>query len=371
MVFSVFPAFFVSVLHAGASSLGLVDGVAEGLSNLFKIYSGNLSDRMQKRKLLVTFGYTLSVLTRPLYVLAGSVGAVMGLRVTDRIGKGLRDSPRDSLISLSVPKEELGRAFGYHRAMDTTGAVLGPLVAYLILRLYPGQFNAVFLTAFFVGLLTILTLFFIVDVTMARGAQSRRVGLIKSFGVLPGGLKIYLAAVFLLSVGSLPVAVMLLKTTGIGLIIADIPLFYMLYGITYALFSTPAGRLSDKFGPRRVIFAGYLLLIAAYAVINLATAAWSLALGFLVFGLFPALTDGTQRAMAARLAPEEVRGGALGWLNAANGFGALLAGAGGGYLWQTSGPATAMFVGAAVIVAGLVLLFVSQRGQLAAGYKNR
>jgi MFS-type transporter involved in bile tolerance (Atg22 family) len=144
MVFSVFPAFFTSVLKAGAASLGLVDGIAEGISNFFKIYSGGLSDRLQRRKPLVVAGYVLSVLTRPFYILASTVGGALGLRVLDRVGKGLRDAPRDAIISLSTPKEELGRSFGYHRAMDTLGSVLGPLTAYLILRFFPFHFNVVF-----------------------------------------------------------------------------------------------------------------------------------------------------------------------------------------------------------------------------------
>ena len=141
MVFAVFPAFFTSVLKAGAGSLGLVDGIAEFASNLFKIYSGALSDRFQKRKPLVVAGYALSVATRPFYILVASVGGALGLRVLDRVGKGLRDSPRDAIISLSTPREELGRSFGYHRAMDTAGAIIGPLAAYLLLRPLPAAFR--------------------------------------------------------------------------------------------------------------------------------------------------------------------------------------------------------------------------------------
>ena len=168
MVFSVFPAFFTSVLKAGAASLGLVDGIAEGVSNFFKIYSGGLSDRLQRREPLIVAGYVLSVLTRPFYILVSTVGGALGLRVLDRIGKGLRDAPRDAIISFSTPKEELGRSFGYHRAMDTLGSVLGPLTAYLILRFFPFHFNAVFLTAFLVGLFAILTLF------LSRKSRSQR-----------------------------------------------------------------------------------------------------------------------------------------------------------------------------------------------------
>jgi sugar phosphate permease len=173
MIFSIFPAFFVSVLKSGAASLGLVDGIAEAASNIFKIYSGAVSDRLQKRRGLVIAGYTLSVLTRPVYLLVGTVGGVLGLRFLDRVGKGLRDAPRDAIISLSSPQEELGRSFGYHRAMDTTGAILGPLCAYLLLRAFPLRFNVVFISAFAVGLLAIASLFLIRDVVVPTAARMK------------------------------------------------------------------------------------------------------------------------------------------------------------------------------------------------------
>lgn len=362
MVFSVFPAFFTAVLKAGAASLGLVDGLAEGLSNFFKIYSGRLSDKWQRRKPLVVAGYVLSVLTRPFYILVSTVSGALGLRVLDRVGKGFRDAPRDAIISLSTPKEELGRSFGYHRAMDTLGSILGPLAAYLILRSFPLYFNAVFLAAFVVGLTTIATLFFIADVAPLRTAEARtRVA--SAFKDLSGRFKLFIFSVFVLSVGSLPIAVMLLKTESIGLIIADIPLFYMVYNLSYAGFSMAAGKMSDRVGARAVIVAGYAILLVSYLFLNGAQSPWALAAGFLLLGLFPALTDGVQRSLASQLSNEELRGGALGLLNAAVGFGALSAGVGGGYVWQAYGPAAAFAVSGAVAAVGLGLFILSSRRQ--------
>ena len=171
MVASIFPAFFISVLKTGAESLGLVEGVADAASNLIKIYSGRWSDKIGQRKIFAVAGYTLSVFTRPFYVLAGSVGAVISLRLTDRIGKGLRDSPRDALISLSTTKEESGRSFGYHRAMDTLGAIIGPLVAFVVLSYYPMAFNSVFIIAFIVGLLAIASLWLVQDSRYRRADE--------------------------------------------------------------------------------------------------------------------------------------------------------------------------------------------------------
>jgi len=357
MVYAIFPAFFTGILGAGAASLGLVDGVAEAASNLFKIYSGNLSDRLQMRKPLVVAGYSVSVLTRPFYALVATVPGALGLRFLDRVGKGLRDAARDAIISLSTPKDELGRSFGYHRTMDTIGAILGPLVAYLILSRFPSRFNFVFFTAFGVGVLAILTLFFITDVVVPASKKPKQ--LIASFSRFSSSFKLYLVATFVLSTGSLPVAVILLKTKSIGLVIADIPLFYMIYNLSYAGFSMSAGKMSDRIGPRAVIFAGYAVLLASYFLLNIAHSAWPLTLGFLAFGLFPALTDGVQRAFASQLTSEDLRGSGLGWLNAANGFGALIAGIGGGYLWQTHGPAIAFLAASAASVTGLALFLAS------------
>lgn len=359
MVYAVFPAFFISVLKAGAASLGVVDGVAEAFSNLFKIYSGNLSDLLQKRKLLIVAGYALSVITRPFYAVASTITGALGLRVLDRVGKGLRDSPRDAVISLSVSKEELGKSFGYHRAMDTTGAILGPLVAYLLLRAYPLKFNVVFLTAFVVGIIAVLSLLFVSDV--ATNFAAKRHDLVASWRGLSGRFKIFILAIFILSIGSLPVAVVLLKTQSIGLVIADIPLFYMIYNLSYAIFSLPAGKMSDRIGAPSVITVGYILLLASYFVIARVASSWALAGGFLLFGLFPGLTDGVQRSFASQLSGESFRGSALGFLNAAYGFGALIAGIAGGFLWQAYGSGTAFAAASCVVAAGLTLFIFSVR----------
>ena len=354
MVFAVFPAFFTSVLEAGAASLGLVDGLAEAASNFFKLYSGLLSDRIKSRKPLVIAGYALSVASRPFYMFVSTVSGALGLRFLDRVGKGLRDPARDALISFSTSKEEYGRSFGYHRAMDTTGAILGPLVAYLILRTFPLHFNTIFVTAFIIGLCAVATLFFVTDI-----ATNRQAAWSIGTGTFSWRFKLYLLSIFVLSVGSLPVAVILLKSESLGLLIADIPLFYMVYNVSYALFSLPAGRASDRFGAPVVIVIGYLFMLAGYAAIAIAGSVWTLAFGFLILGFFPALTDGVQRSYASLLSTEETRGKGLGWLQAAVGFGALLAGIGGGWLWQAFGPTLAFECAGAIVILGLILFIAS------------
>ena len=361
MVASIFPAFFISVLKTGAESLGLVEGIADAASNLIKIYSGRLSDRIERRKVFAVAGYTLSVFTRPFYVLAGSVGAVIGLRLMDRIGKGLRDSPRDALISLSTPKEEIGRSFGYHRAMDTLGAIVGPLVAYVVLLYSPMAFNSVFIIAFIIGLLAVASLWLVQD--MRQTLKVRQIEALEGFSRRVYG---YLVSIFILSVGTLPMAVLLLKTRDLGIAIASIPLFYAISNISYALFSWPAGRAADAWGTRKIIVIGYGFLILGYLVLVASSSPVILVIGFLLVGIFSAFTDGVQRSHLSHLVEDRYRGTAYGYLNAAVGFGALIAGIAGGYVWQQLNDTTALIAGACVIALGLaVFLYVSQ-GQFAA-----
>jgi MFS family permease len=348
MVVSVFPAFFISVLKTGAESLGLMEGIAEAASNLIKIYSGRWSDRIEKRKIFAIAGYTLSVFTRPFYIFAGAVAAVVGLRLTDRIGKGLRDSPRDALISLSTPEEETGRSFGYHRAMDTLGAIAGPLVAYVVLSYNPAAFNSVFIIAFAVGLAAIASLWLVQDIrqTLAVRRSEAPYGFSREvYG--------YLVSVFILSIGTLPVAVLLLKTRDLGIAIASIPLFYAISNISYALFSWPAGRAADAWGTGRLIVIGYGFLILGYLVLVVSSSPAVLAVGFLLVGTFSAFTDGVQRSHLSRLVEDRYRGTAYGYLNAAIGFGALIAGIAGGYIWQQFSDTTALITGTSVVAVGL------------------
>ncbi|HEY4715035.1 MAG TPA: MFS transporter, partial [Candidatus Paceibacterota bacterium] len=196
MILAIFPAFFTSVLKSGAASLGLVEGLADAMANFIKIYSGRISDKIQKRKIFAILGYSLSVAIRPFYILTGAIGGILGLRLIDRVGKGLREPPRDALISLSVNKEELGRSFGYHRAMDSIGGILGPLVAFFILKSFPFGFNLVFMTAFLVGLIAIFSLFFVKEVSAVARNGDFKLARLKDFS---SRFKIYIFSVFILS----------------------------------------------------------------------------------------------------------------------------------------------------------------------------
>lgn len=359
MILAAFPAFFTSVLKSGATSLGLVEGIADGAANFLKIYSGSLSDRIQKHKIFILIGYGLSTIIRPFYIFTGSVGAVLGLRVTDRIGKGLREPPRDVIISASVPREEIGRSFGYHRAMDRAGGILGPLAAYLILSKWEGGFSIIFISAFILGLISVATLLFVTDIVVAKTEQGSKLLSVSTISSLPKSFRYYLLAIFLLSIGSLPTAVLLLKTTSIGLVIASIPLFYMVYSISYSGFSYMSGKLSDEKGSTRILKFGYCALIAAYTGIAFADSSWLLVFSFVVLGIFSATTDAAQRAHTSKVVDLSKRGIAFGLLNAAIGFGVMISGIAGGYVWEIYSPSIALFMASVVVVIGLIVMQIS------------
>ncbi len=356
MVFSAMPAFFLSVLKTGAASLGFVEGVAEAAANFMKIYSGRASDFIQKRKIFAVVGYSISVATRPFYMIVGSVFGVGALRVTDRVGKGLRDAPRDALIALSAPREESGRSFGYHRAVDTLGGILGPLAAYAVLTMYPGAFDVVFMAAFAVGVLAVASLGFVREIgTVALGARGNG-------KKLSARVIMYLVSVFVLSMGTIPVIVLLLKSQDLGIPLSSIPLFYAVYNVTYALFSLPAGRMADRIHSAPVITVGYLFLLTGYATLALSSSAMSLVGGLLLIGMFSAFTDGVQRSHLSHLTESSEKGTGYGYLNAAVGFGALIAGIAGGFLWQNSGPEVALAAASGAVVLGLLLFHIGGDG---------
>lgn len=351
MIVSIFPAFFSSVLKSGAASLGFIEGVADGLSNLAKVFAGRFSDRTQQRKKLALLGYMLSVATRPFYLVSSVAGHVLGIRIVDRIGKGVREAPRDALLSLSSDSATVGRSFGFHRAMDSAGAILGPLIAFLILTLFPGAFNTVFLTAFFFGVLALFSFVFISEV---RAMHLRKESISLKLRTHTKEFKKFLFIIFILSIANIPIALLLLRTQDLGLQGSYIPLFYLFFSLSYTAFSYFAGRLSDKVGDRPVILGGYLLIALGYVLMIYDHTLIALAIGFFILGVGNAFTDGIQRSFAARLTLESERGNAYGLLNSAIGLGLVISGVGGGYIWQHYGAVQALTLALALILVALV-----------------
>jgi MFS family permease len=355
MVYPLLPLFLTRTLGAGVAFVGLVEGVAETTASLLKLVSGWLSDRLGRRKAIVVWGYGLSSLTRPLLAMALSPGHVLGIRFLDRIGKGIRTSPRDALIADSTPVAARGAAFGFHRAMDHLGAVVGPLLAFLLLPLVGGSYRGIFWLASIPAVLCVVAVVTVVREVPAQGPPTRLPLL--TLRPYDRRFKGFLLIVALFTLGNSSDAFLLLRAREAGVADAAIPLLWAALHVVKSASAFLGGILADRVGRRSAIVAGWLVYAAVYAgFAGVATAgqAWGL---FLVYGLYFGLTEGGERALVADLVPPETRASAYGVYHTAIGLAALPASLLTGWLWQVFGAPVAFTTGAALSAAAAILLW--------------
>ncbi|MHB0947719.1 MAG: MFS transporter [Gemmatimonadaceae bacterium] len=353
IIFPLLPLFLVNVLGTSAAGVGMIEGAAESTASLLKLASGWWSDRVRKRKPLVLAGYGIASLVRPLIGLAQSGAQVLAIRVTDRIGKGIRTSPRDALIADSVHRSVRGRAFGFHRAADHAGAVAGPLLAFVMLQYLHLPLRHIFLIAAIPALLSVVVLWGGVreeprDPGAGAGAAiSLHDHLGKRFWALLG-------VIFVFTLGNSSDAFLLLRASQLGVPAAMIPILWAMLHVVKSASSTPAGALSDRIGRKPLLVAGWLLFALVYLAFGRASTAWHAWALFAVYGLFFGLTEGTEKALVADLVPAARRGAAFGWYNLAIGLGALPASVLFGALWDRFGAPVAFGVGAALALLAAV-----------------
>ena len=357
MIYPLLPLFLATTLGTGAAFIGLIEGVAESTASLLKLLSGWWSDRLGRRKAIVVGGYTLSACARPLVALAGTGWHVLAVRFTDRVGKGLRTAPRDALIAAAAPPESWGKAFGFHRAMDHAGAVIGPLIAFVLLSTVVHDLRTVFALAAIPGLLAVAVL--IARVADAPPAAREAAGPPRlSLAPFPARFRAVLAVIALFTLGNSSDAFLLLKAHAVGIGTASVPLLWIVLHLSKAFSSTPAGMLSDRIGRPRLIIAGWLVYAGVYGGFAVADHAWQIWALFVVYGLFFGLTEGVEKAYIADLAPPDLRGTAYGLYHAAVGLTALPASLLMGLVWEHVSPAAAFTVGAALALASAVLFLL-------------
>ncbi len=357
MIVPVLPLFLAVTLRAPVAAVGLIEGIAESTASILRVFSGWLSDRAGRRKPLVVAGYTLSNLTKPLLAVAGTWPHVLAIRFVDRLGKGVRTAPRDALIADSVVAERRGLAFGFHRAMDTAGAAVGPLLAFAVLALAAENYRAVFWTAAVPGAVAILaSALFLRDVGRpAAPARPPRL----SFAGLGRPFAYFTLAATIFALGNSSDAFLILRARNLGLSPAAIPLVYFAFNMVYALLSTPAGALSDRMGRRRMLVVGYAVFAVVYfgfALLRAPAARWAVPALFLVYGAYYALTEGAQRALVVDLVPAPLRATALGTFATATGLALLPASLIAGRLWDSLGASAPFFYGGTTATAALLLL---------------
>lgn len=358
MVQSVMPVFLTTVLGAPAFFVGLIEGVADALSSIFKLVSGWVSDKIGKRKKPAVLGYSLSVFTRLFLVFVASFWQVFALRIVDRAGKGIRNSPRDALLVESSPKEELGKSFNFHRMMDTLGATLGPLLGFFIIFNLKDGYRTLFLIAFFLGLLAVGSFVFVKESPMKnRTTEKKKIKLDWAIFREHKKFIFVVGALFVLGLGALPVGLVLLKAKEVGTI-GNVPLMYFVYNLTFVIVAMPIGKLSDKIGEKAVISGGFMLAALSYIGLAFTNGFLSLILFFAVLGIYSACTDGIQRVLAAKYLHSELIATGQGFLNMALGFSSLGAGVIGGLFWTTIGSFAAFIYAAIASLVGLALFAV-------------
>jgi MFS family permease len=385
MSYPLLPLFLVSTLGAGPAFLGVVEGIAQSTASLAKLAGGFLSDRIGRRKLLVVWGYGLASLARPLLALATAPWHVLGIRFSDRIGKGMRGAPRDALLVASVPSDRRGTAFGLHRAADHAGSVLGPLLGAGILLLAPGDLRLVFALTAIPGFLALFVLARRVreiapgsegnrrqpqdapapdtssepplsQAPPAQGGTDR-----SSLRGLGPTFPRYLAVLLLFSLGNASDAFLVLRAEDLGVPLAALPLLWCVLHLSKMAWSVPGGALSDRWKPLHLILGGwavYALVYAGFAVANATWQVWGL---FAAYGLFFGLTESPEKALVAHLAPAHLRGQAFGVFHFVTGLGALPASLLFGALWQWKGAPLAFGTGGAIALAAAGLLPLALR----------
>jgi MFS family permease len=371
MIYPLLPLFLATTLGAGTVALGLVEGTAESVAAFLKLAAGVGSDRGGRRKPWVVLGYALAGFARPLVAFAGSAGQVLAIRVTDRVGKGLRTAPRDALLAAAVAPAERGRAFGFHRAADHAGALVGPLVAAALLGASGWALESVFLAAVVPGLLApLVVLVWIREPAAPRpeapggSAPGGRSG---PGGPPPRGFRPYLAALALFTLGNSTDAFLLLRAVELGVPAYGVPLLWAFHHLVKSALGTWGGALSDRYERRRVIAAGWGLYGLVYLGFAAATELWHVWGLFALYGLHFALVEGAEKALVADFVPAARRGAAFGWFHGVVGVCALPASVFFGLVWQRWGPGAAFGLGAvlAAIAVGVLLGAVRSPAQAA------
>ena len=372
MIVPLLPAFLATLPGAPAKALGWIEGIAETTASVTKVVSGRFSDRAKAKKPLVLLGYGLSSVVRPLIGLAPSWPAVLGVRFLDRIGKGIRTAPRDTMIAAAAPPGRRGAAFGLHRAFDNAGAVLGPLFAAALVGLFSLSFRAVFLLAAIPAALSLLVLGFLVKERKGEATdkatdreipwKAREPGGEASAGrrspspSLPPRFWRVAGVVGFFTFAASSDTFILLRAREIGVAAGWLPVLWAFSNGVRALFSAWGGGLSDRYGRRTLLLSAWGLYAACYAAFAVVSSAGVLVLIVGVYSLYYALSEGTERALVADLVPPESRGRAFGWLNGMTGLAALPASAGFGWLWERFGSGAAFLTGAGVAALSAVAL---------------
>ncbi|BDX37868.1 MFS transporter [Tenuifilaceae bacterium CYCD] len=352
MIYSVMPLFLLSI-GASKTSISLIEGIAESTASLFKAFSGYWSDKIGKNKPFMVIGYGITALVTPLYALVRLPIQVLLLRFFERIGKGLRTAPRDSLISSSAKHNEAGTNFGFHKAMDNSGAIVGPLAAFALLYWFPLNYTNIFLIATIPALLGVLSI-----VIFIKEAKSENVGNNNRFHLkqLPRKFYFFLAIIFVFTLGNSADALLLVKTTETGINKAYIPFVYMIFNVVSVFLAIPIGKISDKIGREILIILGFLLYAIVYYLFGRFNSISVFVFLFILYGVYSALTDTSQKAMISDIVSKDLKGTGYGLYHAVLGITLLPASLIAGVLYDKVNSNAPFYFGAIMALTATILM---------------
>ena len=353
MAYPLIPVFLKDVLRVQPLFIGLIEAIAESTASILKTFSGYISDRLKKRKLFIFIGYSLSALVKPLLVFTSHGWHVLMVRFSDRVGKGIRTAPRDALIADSAKNAHWGRTYGFHRAMDTLGAMLGPLAAFVVLSFSQQNYRLLFGLAAIPGVIAILLIILGVKDIVPEVKRVFRF----SFKTIDARLRVFLIIMVIFTLGNSSDAFLILRARNIGVSATMIPLLWFTFNVSYFLWAYPAGVLSDRIGRRKTIFLGFLIFSACYTGFALNQSSLIIWFIFVIYGLYYGFTEGNLRAYVADLTDPEMRATVFGIFHTVVGITLLPANLLMGFLWQKFGFQTALLLGASLsLMSGIALV---------------
>jgi len=356
MIKPILPVFIAETLKAGAKGLGIVEGISEFISSVFKLLSGFLSDRFREKKKIAVSGYLVASITRPLLGLCSNVYQVIFLRVVDRTGKGIRQAPRDALIADSSLKKDFGKAFSFHRAMDHLGAFVGPLILAALIPLF--YIRTLFYFAFIPGIIAVISILFFVKEEKKKEIYEKKYSFSFYFK-LPFKFYLFLFIFFIFTLGNASDTFILLKAKKETNILIALPVLWSVFNLIKSLSSFPAGYLADRFGKKRVLFSGWIIYSLSYLGFAFADSFIKFLFIFMFYGLYYGFTEGVERSIVAEFLPEDKRGTGFGLFHLISGIGLLLASIFFGILWEFFGYSVPFLIGAFLsLLAGFLLIFV-------------
>ncbi|MCL2213619.1 MAG: MFS transporter [Treponema sp.] len=368
MVYPLIPLYLVGAFGATHVLVGIIEGIAESLASLLKVYSGYLTDRFQKKKLLAFSGYAAGLIYKIGLLFASSWAGILGARVIDRLGKGIRTSPRDVLVSESAGAQNMGKAFGIHKALDMAGAGTGILIIYLLIRNLDGNYDYknLFALSMIPAVIGLIMFIFVKEKKRVKETESievKKQPFWKNIKNIDNQLKLYLVVVFIFTLGNSSKAFMILKASDAGFNEINVILLFLLYHAVAAVFSIPLGKLSDKIGRKNLLVPGYIIFSVCYFGFAFAAAPAAFVFTFILYGLYTAMITGVERAFVAEIAPGELKGTMLGLHSTVAGAALLPASIIAGVLWTNFGSKVPFIFGACLSLLAAVLLIVFLKGK--------